>query len=71
MQTDYLLEKYLGENTINSYAYQKGYARRDEKIMNKSEFIDTLTLGLAHFEEFKMEEYLKQFNSIFDQLDRD
>lgn len=36
MQTDYLLEKYLGETTINSYAYQRGYARREEKVMNKS-----------------------------------
>lgn len=36
MQTDYLMEKYLGENMINNYAYHKGYARREEKIMNRS-----------------------------------
>ena len=53
-----MLEKYIGENTINIYAYQKGYTRREEKIMNKNEFIETLTLGLVHFEDFKMEVYL-------------
>jgi len=29
------MEKYLGENAINKYSYQKGYARKEEKIMNK------------------------------------
>lgn len=26
---------------------------------------------MVHFEEFKMEEYLEQFNKIFEQLDRE
>ncbi len=34
-QIDYLMEKYLGENAMNKYSYQKGYARKEEKIMNK------------------------------------
>ena len=29
------MEKYLGEITIVKFMKQKGYARRDENIMNK------------------------------------
>jgi hypothetical protein len=55
------MEKYLGENTINNYAYQKGYARKEEKIMNKSEFLETLKLGLFYLEDFTINEYALQF----------
>lgn len=47
-QIDYLMEKYLGENAMNKYSYQKGYARKEEKIMNKDQFLQTLSLGLSY-----------------------
>lgn len=54
MQTDYVMEKYLGEITIVKYMKQRGYARRDENIMNKQEFIETLRLGLNFLATFKI-----------------
>jgi hypothetical protein len=45
-QTDYVMEKYLGDITIVKYMKQRGYARREENIMNKQEFLETLALGL-------------------------
>jgi hypothetical protein len=53
MQTDYVMEKYLGDITIVRYMKQRGYARRDENIMNKQEFIETLALGLNFLPAFK------------------
>lgn len=54
MQTDYILEKYLGETAIIRYTKHSGYARRDENIMNKKEFIETLALGLDFLTDFRM-----------------
>lgn len=54
MQTDYILEKYLGETAILRYIKHNGYARRDENIMNKKEFIETLALGLDFLTDFHM-----------------
>ena len=54
IQTDYILEKYLGETAIIRYIKHIGYARRDENIMNKKEFIETLALGLDFLDNFIM-----------------
>lgn len=54
MQTDYIMEKYLGDITIVKYMKQRGYARRGENIMNKQEFLHTLTLGLDFLPPFKI-----------------
>ena len=48
------MEKYLGENAVSKYAYDNGYSQRDEKIMNKEEFLETLILGLTYLVQFRM-----------------
>lgn len=36
---DYIVEKHLGENSINNFTYSHGYLLKNDNVMNKHEFI--------------------------------
>lgn len=61
IQIDYTMEKHLGENAMLRYVKKKGYARRDEEIMNKNEFLETLAMGLDYLKGFSIAQFLPEF----------
>lgn len=68
MKINYLLEKYVGEKGIMKYAKMKKYQYEQEKLMTRSEFLQTINLGLSFIENRDVESDGREFGGLFEEI---